>query len=220
MQTNRKSFPAHQRNGALNQHRSPKPLRQGSEEQRLASAPSRGAAQVAASSLQEPCGSGSQSFGEAESALARRSSCLHGPSMALDVPRSVFRLLKFGLVGSPASLQSAGSIVEGPEGCKHPAPISRWDLWLSAPASCNWLASLVLPPRPQEKSAGGLTAGRTSSGDCRWRNGRNVLQHLALRRRCRVPSGRIRRRSSVVGTPIPRWAPFTGGKMPCITPSP
>ena len=37
-----------------------RPLRQGTEEQRLASAPSRGAAQVAASPVQEPCSSASQ----------------------------------------------------------------------------------------------------------------------------------------------------------------
>jgi hypothetical protein len=150
--------------------------------------------------------------------LARRSGCLHGRFMAPVVPRLVVRLLEFGLVSSPASLQSPASIVEGPEGCNYPARILRRNVWLSTPASCYWLAGLMLPSRPQEKFASGPTAVRAPGGDCRWPNGRNVLQHLALRRRCRVPSGRIRRRSPVAGTPIPRWAPFTGGKMPCITP--
>jgi hypothetical protein len=36
------------------------------------------------------------------------------------VPRSVFRLLQFGLVGFPTSLQPSDSIIKGPEGRNHP----------------------------------------------------------------------------------------------------
>ena len=68
-----------------------RPLRQGTEEQRLASAPSRGAALVAASSVQEPCGSGSQSLGKQN----RRSRVVQVVFMAnagpLVAPRSVLR---------------------------------------------------------------------------------------------------------------------------------
>jgi hypothetical protein len=66
--------------------------------------------------------------------LARRSSCVHGRSLASVTPRAVLQFLEFVRAGFPASSQSSASIIRGCEGHNPPTPQNSWRrMRLSAP---------------------------------------------------------------------------------------